>query len=59
VAVFGALVGTTPLQIVRGLQIASLTSVGLVLIATVVAWKRIRRIEEFSAREGEIEFQIE
>ena len=59
VAVFGALVGTTPLQIVRGLQIASLSSVGLVLIATVVAWKRIRRIEGFATSETRIEFQIE
>lgn len=59
VAVFGALVGTTPLQIVRGLQIASLSSVGLVLIATAVSWKRIRRIEGFATRETSIEFQID
>ncbi len=44
VAVFGALVGSAPAQIVQGLKMASLISVGLVLIATVVAWKYIRRV---------------
>lgn len=59
VAVFGALVGTTPLQIVRALQISAMASAGLVTIATLLAWRRIRHMEGFRARDAEIEFQIE
>ncbi len=56
VAVFGALVGSTPIQIARGLKMASLISVGLIFIATLVAWKQIRRIEGASRV---IEFQMD
>ena len=59
VAVFSALVGSTPAQIVRGLHMASLTSVGLLLIAATVAWKFIRRIHAAAETENRIEFQIE
>ncbi len=59
VAVFGALVGNTSAQIVRGLEMASLVSAGLVLIATLVAWKRIRRIHDTAGVANRIEFQIE
>jgi DHA2 family methylenomycin A resistance protein-like MFS transporter len=46
VAVFGAMVGSTPTQIVGGLKLASFTSVGLLLLATFLAWKYIRRVHE-------------
>jgi DHA2 family methylenomycin A resistance protein-like MFS transporter len=67
VAFFGALVGDTPAQIVRGLEMASLVSVGLIFVATIVAWKRIRRnIDRSGDRSGDtsgyeerIEFQME
>ncbi len=59
VAVFGALVGNTPAQIVRGLELAALVSVGLIFVATIVAWKRIRRIAGSSALDERIEFQME
>jgi MFS transporter, DHA2 family, methylenomycin A resistance protein len=42
VAIFGALVGNSPAQIIRGLKTASLLSLGLLFIVTVVAWKYIR-----------------
>jgi DHA2 family methylenomycin A resistance protein-like MFS transporter len=59
VAVFGALVGSTPAQLVRGLESASWASAGLVLIATLVAWKRIRRISGTPGIDNRIEFQME
>jgi MFS transporter, DHA2 family, methylenomycin A resistance protein len=59
VAIFGALVGNTPTQIVQGLKMASLISVGLLLIATTVAWKYIRRMQETAGIDDRIEFQIE
>jgi DHA2 family methylenomycin A resistance protein-like MFS transporter len=59
VAIFGALVGNTPVQIVQGMKMASLTSVGLLLIATLVAWKFIRRTQENVGMEDRIGFQIE
>jgi DHA2 family methylenomycin A resistance protein-like MFS transporter len=59
VAIFGALVGNTPVQIVQGLRIASLTSLALLLIATLVAWKFIRRSHGNVEVEGKIGFQFE
>jgi MFS transporter, DHA2 family, methylenomycin A resistance protein len=59
VAVFGALVGDTPAQIVRGLEISALVSVGLIFVATIVAWKRIRRNIDTSGLNERIEFQME
>ncbi len=59
VAVFGALVGDTPAQIVRGLGISALVSVGLIFVATIVAWKRIRRNIDTSGLNERIEFQME
>jgi DHA2 family methylenomycin A resistance protein-like MFS transporter len=59
VAIFGALVGNAPAQIVQGLKMASLISVGLLLIATMVAWKYIRRPQEAVGIEDRIGFQIE
>jgi MFS transporter, DHA2 family, methylenomycin A resistance protein len=43
VAIFGALAGNSPVQIIRGLKTASLISLVLLFIATAVAWKYIRR----------------
>ena len=59
VAIFGALVGNTPTQIVQGLKMASLISVGLLLIATTVAWKYIRRTQETAGIDNRIGFQTE
>jgi DHA2 family methylenomycin A resistance protein-like MFS transporter len=59
VASFGALEGITPIQIVRGLELASLSSVGLIFVAVMVAWKRIRRIDDVAAFEDKIGFQME
>jgi MFS transporter, DHA2 family, methylenomycin A resistance protein len=59
VAIFGALVGNTPAQIVSGLGMAALISVGLILIATLVAWRRIRRIHAHEGLDETIAFQIE
>lgn len=59
VAFFGALVGDTPAQIVRGLEMASLVSVGLIFVATIVAWKRIRRNIDTSGLNERVEFQME
>lgn len=58
VAIFGALVGSTPIQIVQGLKTASLISVVLLLIATMVAWKYIRRIPEDASIDSRIELQV-
>lgn len=44
VALFGAMMGSAPAQIVRGLELASLTSVALLLVAAMLAWKYIRRV---------------
>ena len=59
VAGFGALVGNTPVQIVQGIKMASLASVALLLVATLLAWKFIRRAEGSVATEDRIGFQIE
>jgi len=59
VAVFGALVGNSPTQIVQGLKVASLNSVALLVIATMVAWKCIRRTHETVEIDNRIEFQVE
>ena len=59
VAIFGALVGNTPTQIVLGIKIASLISVGLLFIATAIAWKYIRRTQGHAGIDDTIGFQIE
>jgi DHA2 family methylenomycin A resistance protein-like MFS transporter len=59
VAIFGALVGSTPIQIVQGLKTASLISLALLFIATIVAWKYIRRIQVDASVENRIEFQVD
>jgi len=59
VAIFGAFVGSTPTQIVQGLKFASLISVGLLLVATLVAWKFIRSVHGTAGIEDDIGFQIE
>lgn len=59
VAIFGALVGSTPSQIVLGLKMASLVSVALLLVATMVAWKFIRRTQETAGIDNTIGFQID
>jgi MFS transporter, DHA2 family, methylenomycin A resistance protein len=59
VAIFGALVGNTAVQIVQGIKMASLTSVVLLLIATVLAWKFIRRGQGSVAMEDRVGFQME
>jgi DHA2 family methylenomycin A resistance protein-like MFS transporter len=59
VAVFGALVGSTPAQIVQGMRMASWTSVGLLVIATTVAWKSIRQIHGNAQIDTSIGFQID
>ncbi len=59
VALFGALAGNSPAQIVQGLKTASLISLGLLLIATLVAWKYIRRINMPLEIDNEAQFQIE
>jgi DHA2 family methylenomycin A resistance protein-like MFS transporter len=59
VAIFGALVGNTPVQIVQGLKLASLTSLALLFIATLVAWKFIRRTQGNVGMEDKIGFQFE
>jgi DHA2 family methylenomycin A resistance protein-like MFS transporter len=46
VAIFGALAGNSPAQIVQGLRMAAAIALGLLLIATLVAWKYIRRTHE-------------
>jgi DHA2 family methylenomycin A resistance protein-like MFS transporter len=45
VAIFGALAGNSPAQILHGLKMAAAIALGLLLIATLVAWKYIRRVE--------------
>ncbi len=59
VAIFGALVGGTPTQIVQGLKSASWISAALLLIATLVAWKGIRRTQQALGMEERIQFQVE
>jgi len=59
VAVFGALLGNTPLKIVQGLRMASLTSAGLLLIAMIVSWRFIRQMPQTLESDGTIRLQIE
>ena len=59
VAAFGAMAGNSPPEIVRGLELAALTSAGLIIIATLVAWKRIRRVHSDDGAGERIEFQME
>jgi len=59
VAIFGALVGSTPIQIVQGLKTASLISLALLFVATMVAWKYIRRIQVDASVDNRIEFQVD
>jgi DHA2 family methylenomycin A resistance protein-like MFS transporter len=59
VAIFGALVGSTPNQIVKGLKMASLTSVVLLLFATTLAWKSIRRAHGAVDVDNTVELQVE
>jgi DHA2 family methylenomycin A resistance protein-like MFS transporter len=59
VAIFGALMGITPIQIIHGLKAASLISVALIFISTIVAWKYIRRIPATSPMDNRIEFQVD
>ncbi len=59
VALFGALVGNTPAQIVRGLRTASFISVGLVFVSTLIAWKYVRRTHKTFAVDEEVTFQME
>jgi DHA2 family methylenomycin A resistance protein-like MFS transporter len=59
VAIFGALVGTTPIQIVQGLKTASLISLALLFVATMVAWKYIRRIQVDASVDNRVEFQVD
>jgi MFS transporter, DHA2 family, methylenomycin A resistance protein len=56
VAVFGALAGNSPAQIVHGLRMAAAIALGLLLIATLVALKYIRRVH--STLESDIEIGI-
>jgi MFS transporter, DHA2 family, methylenomycin A resistance protein len=46
VAIFGALAGNSPAQIINGLKTASYISLGLLFITILVAWKYIRRIHK-------------
>lgn len=59
VALFGALIGTTPAQIVHGLRLASLISLGFILIATVVSWIYIRGLPGTGNAGERIRVQIE
>jgi DHA2 family methylenomycin A resistance protein-like MFS transporter len=59
VAIFGALVGNTATQIVLGIKMASLISVGLLFIATAIAWKYIRRTQGHVGIDDTIGLQIE
>lgn len=46
VAIFGSMMGSAPAEIVRGIDLASLTSLALLLLATMIAWKYIRRVHD-------------
>jgi MFS transporter, DHA2 family, methylenomycin A resistance protein len=59
VAVFGALVGSTSQQIVQGLKTASLISAVLLLVASIVAWKFIRRTHQHTEIDERIEIQLD
>jgi len=59
VAVFGALAGNSPAQIIRGLKTASMISLGLLLVVTVVAWKYIRRTHKMFEIGDEVVIPIE
>lgn len=45
VALFGALVGDDSVQLVRGLKLSALVSVGLIFVSAMVAWKSIQRVD--------------
>jgi DHA2 family methylenomycin A resistance protein-like MFS transporter len=59
VAVFGALVGSTSQQIVQGLKTASLVSAALLLVASIVAWRFIRRTHQRVEIGDRIEIQFD
>lgn len=59
VAIFGALAGNSPAQIIRGLKTASIISLGLLFIATLVAWKYIRRTHKTFEISDEVVIPIE
>jgi len=59
VAIFGALIGSTPGQIVQGMRLSSWASVGLLVISTTIAWKCIRRTHETAQIDHSIGFQAE
>jgi DHA2 family methylenomycin A resistance protein-like MFS transporter len=59
VAVFGALVGNTPLTIVRGLKLASLTSAGLLFLAMIVSWRFIHRMQRTVESDNTVRLQVE
>jgi DHA2 family methylenomycin A resistance protein-like MFS transporter len=51
VALFGALVGNTPIQVVRGLRLASLISMACIAIATIVAWRYIHGLRRQTGKD--------
>jgi DHA2 family methylenomycin A resistance protein-like MFS transporter len=59
VALFGALVGNTPAQIVSGLRTASFVSVGLIFLAALVAWKYVRGIRDAAGAGDRIRIHME
>lgn len=59
VALFGALVGNTPAQIVSGLRTASFVSVGLIFLAAMVAWKYVRGIRDAAGANDRIRIHME
>ena len=59
VAIFGALIGSTPAQIVRGLKVTSLISMALLFVAAAVAWKFIRKTQGTARVDEELGLQTE
>ena len=59
VALFGALVGSNSVQLVQGLKLAALISVGLIFVSAMVAWKSIRRVEETGELGNRIRIHLE
>ena len=59
VAIFGALAGNSPAQIIRGLKTASFISLGLLITVTFVAWKYIRRTQRSFDVDEEIAIPID
>jgi DHA2 family methylenomycin A resistance protein-like MFS transporter len=59
VALFGALVGDTPANIVRGFRMSALISAALIFVTVVVAWKSIQPIEGSAEAEHRLRIQIE